>query len=189
MLREFRLQSLFTDERFRVVPETMVDGLIVIDAGGIIQYVNPGCEKLFGYESADIIGKNVAILMPEPYSSAHDGYITRHRETRVKRIIGIGRELTGRKADGSIFPMYLSVGEAETPQGAIFVGIIYDLTEKKRAEETILHHRGEPDPATAGLQPPADAAPRSAAIARCRVGRVAPPQASDWREDPIGRVP
>ena len=141
MLREFRLQSLFTDERFRVVPETMVDGLIVIDAAGIIQYVNPGCEKLFGYESADIIGKNVAILMPEPYSSAHDGYITRHRETRVKRIIGIGRELTGRKADGSIFPMYLSVGEAETKKGAIFVGIIYDLTEKKRAEETILHHQ------------------------------------------------
>lgn len=134
-------QSLFRDDRFRIVPETMVDGLIVIDALGIIQYVNPGCENLFGYTSADIIGRNVALLMPEPYSSEHDGYILRHRETKVKRIIGIGRELQGRKADGAIFPMYLSVGEAQTQDGPIFVGIIYDLTDKKRAEETILHHQ------------------------------------------------
>lgn len=135
------MEALFSDDRFRVVPETMVDGLIVIDAAGIIQYVNPGCENLFHYSAGDLIGKNVAILMPEPYASAHDGYILRHRETRVKRIIGIGRELTGRKADGSVFPMYLSVGEANTVNGTIFVGIIYDLTEKKRAEETILHHQ------------------------------------------------
>jgi PAS domain S-box-containing protein len=135
------LQSLLKDDRFRVVPETMVDGLIVIDASGIIQYVNPGCENLFHYSSGDLVGQNVAILMPEPYSSEHDGYLLRHRQTKVKRIIGIGRELQGRKADGTIFPMYLSVGEAQTADGAIFVGIIYDLTEKKRAEETILHHQ------------------------------------------------
>ncbi len=140
-LPEITLESLFKDDRFRIVPETMVDGLIVIDAGGIIRYVNPGCVNLFGYTAADLIGQNVSVLMPQPYASAHDGYILRHRETRVKRIIGIGRELQGRKADGTIFPMYLSVGEAETADGAIFVGIIYDLTEKKRAEETILHHQ------------------------------------------------
>ena len=141
MPQELTLKSLFADDRFRVVPETMVDGLIVIDAAAIIQYVNPGGEKLFRYDAADIIGKNVSILMPEPYAADHDSYITRHRETRVKRIIGIGRELTGRKSDGTVFPMYLSVGEAETASGAIFVGIIYDLSDKKRAEETILHHQ------------------------------------------------
>jgi PAS domain S-box-containing protein len=135
------LESLFKDDRFRIVPETMVDGLIVIDAGGIIRYVNPGCVSLFGYAAGDLIGQNVSIMMPDPYSSAHDGFLLRHRETKVKRIIGIGRELQGRKADGSIFPMYLSVGEALTAEGVIFVGIIYDLTDKKRAEETILHHQ------------------------------------------------
>ena len=134
-------QALFKDDRFRIVPETMVDGLIVIDAVGIIHYVNPGCENLFHYSLGELVGQNVSVLMPEPYASAHDGYLLRHRETKVKRIIGIGRELQGRKADGTVFPMYLSVGEAQTADGVIFVGIIYDLTEKKRAEEIILHHQ------------------------------------------------
>lgn len=140
-LPDISLQSLFNDDRFRIVPETMVDGLIVIDPVGIIQYVNPGCEKLFKYTSGELIGRNVATLMPGPYADRHDGFLSRHRETRVKRIIGIGRELTGLKSDGAVFPMYLSVGEAETANGTIFVGIIYDLTDKKRAEEMILHHQ------------------------------------------------
>jgi PAS domain S-box-containing protein len=141
MLPETSLQSLFTDDRFRIVPETMVDGLIVIDALGTIQYVNPGCENLFRYTSGDLIGRNVSTLMPSSQAVTHDGYLARHRETRVKRIIGIGRELSGLKSDGTVFPMYLSVGEAETASGIIFVGIIYDLTDKKRAEEMILHHQ------------------------------------------------
>jgi PAS domain S-box-containing protein len=141
MLPETRVDSLFADDRFRIVPETMVDGLIVIDTAGLIQYVNPGCEKLFGYTSGQLIGLNVSILMPTSQSASHDAYLARHRETRVKRIIGIGRELSGLKSDGTVFPMYLSVGEAETANGVIFVGIIYDLTDKKRAEEVILHHQ------------------------------------------------
>ena len=140
-LPETDLKSLFTDDRFRIVPETMVDGLIVIDAAGTIQYVNPGCEKLFGYAPDALIGRNVSTLMPGSQAATHDGYLSRHRETRVKRIIGIGRELSGLKSDGTVFPMYLSVGEAETATGIIFVGIIYDLTDKKRAEEMILHHQ------------------------------------------------
>ncbi len=140
-LPEIRLDELFTDPRFRIVPETMVDGLIVIDGSGTIRYVNPGCEKLFKYSRGELIGRNVSTLMPDPYSSEHDGYLARHRKTRVRRIIGIGRELTGLKSTGEVFPMYLSVGEAETANGAIFVGIIYDLSDKKRAEEMILHHQ------------------------------------------------
>ncbi|MEZ6030879.1 MAG: PAS domain S-box protein [Hyphomonadaceae bacterium] len=140
-LPDISLQSLFSDDYFRIVPETMVDGLIVIDAAGTIQYVNPGCEKLFKYTARELLGRNVSTLMPTPFAENHDSYLSRHRETRVKRIIGIGRELTGLKSDGTVFPMYLSVGEAETDTGAIFVGIIYDLTEKKRAEEVILHHQ------------------------------------------------
>ncbi len=140
-LPNIALKSLLEDDRFRIVPETMVDGLIIIDAAGSIKYVNPGCEKLFKYTAGDLIGRNVSTLMPAPYAINHDGFLSRHRETRVKRIIGIGRELTGLKSDGTVFPMYLSVGEAETESGIIFVGIIYDLTDKKRAEEMILHHQ------------------------------------------------
>ncbi len=135
------MDSLFADARFRIVTETLVDGLIVIDAHGIIRYVNPGCESLFGHAEDALLGQNVSILMPPSYANAHDHYLSRHRETRVKRIIGVGRELTGLRADGSVFPMYLSVGEAWVDGQTIFVGVIYDLTEKKRAEEMLLHHQ------------------------------------------------
>ncbi|MEP7209349.1 MAG: PAS domain S-box protein [Alphaproteobacteria bacterium] len=136
------MKTLFADERFRVVPETMVDGLIVIDALGVIHYVNPACVNLFEYAAEEMIGQNVAMMMPATYSERHDSYLARHRETKVKRIIGVGRELLGRKSSGAVFPMYLSVGEAVTGGGeTIFVGIIYDLTEKKRAEEILLHHQ------------------------------------------------
>lgn len=135
------LKDLIGDNRFLVVPETMVDGLIVIDEVGIIHYVNPACTVLFRYAREELIGQNVKMLMPSPFRENHDAYLTRHRETGVKRIIGIGRELQGLKSDGTIFPMYLSVGQARTGDQGIFVGIIYDLTEKKRAEEMILHHQ------------------------------------------------
>lgn len=135
------LKALISDNRFLVVPETMVDGLIVIDTNGIIHYVNPACTRLFQYASEDLLGQNVKMLMPSPFQEEHDRYLARHRETGVRRIIGIGRELKGLKADGTIFPMYLSVGEALAGDDAIFVGIIYDLTEKKRSEEIILHHQ------------------------------------------------
>ena len=135
------LKDLISDNRFLVVPETMVDGLIVIDTNGLIHYVNPACVRLFGYSRDHLLGQNVKMLMPPPFQEEHDGYLARHRETGVRRIIGIGRELRGLKADGTIFPMYLSVGEARASDDPIFVGIIYDLTEKKRAEEIILHHQ------------------------------------------------
>ncbi|MDP3495587.1 MAG: PAS domain S-box protein [Hyphomonadaceae bacterium] len=135
------LKDLIGDNRFLVVPETMVDGLIVIDEVGTIHYVNPACTLLFNYARDALIGQNVKMLMPSPFREHHDAYLARHRETGVKRIIGIGRELQGLKSDGTIFPMYLSVGQARTGDEGIFVGIIYDLTEKKRTEETILHHQ------------------------------------------------
>ncbi len=141
LLAGANLKALISDNRFLVVPETMVDGLIVIDTHGIIHYVNPACVRLFKYSSDDLIGHNVKMLMPRPFQEEHDSYLARHRETGVRRIIGIGRELKGLKSDGTVFPMYLSVGQARANDAAIFVGIIYDLTEKKRSEEIILHHQ------------------------------------------------
>lgn len=117
------LQALISDTRFLIVPETMVDGLIVIDTKGTITYVNPACTNLFLHAREDLIGRNVKMLMPPPFQDEHDSYLGRHREAGVRRIIGIGRELQGLKADGTIFPMYLSVGEAHAGDADIFVGI------------------------------------------------------------------
>ena len=123
-LPDSTLKDLIGDNRFLVVPETMVDGLIVIDEVGIIHYVNPACTALFNYPREELIGQNVKMLMPSPFREHHDAYLTRHRETGVKRIIGIGRELQGLKSNGTVFPMYLSVGQARTGDQGIFVGII-----------------------------------------------------------------
>lgn len=140
-MRERDVTSPYSDKRFLAVTETMVDGLIIIDGTGVIRYVNPGCERLFLYEDDTLIGRNVSSLMPAPFADAHDRYLARHRETQVRRIIGVGRELTGLRSDGTVFPLYLSVSETRIENETVFVGVIYDLTEKKRAEELILHHQ------------------------------------------------
>ncbi len=117
-----------------VVLDTAVDGIILIDARGIVSMFNPACEKLFGYTAVEVIGQNVKMLMPEPFRAEHDGYLSNYRDSGERKIIGIGREVTGRRKDGTTFPMHLSVGESIQPDGPIFVGVIRDLTERKRAE-------------------------------------------------------
>ena len=86
---------------------TAVDGIIVIDAEGIVQVYNPACARLFGYPAAEVVGQNIRMLMPSPCHDEHDRYIAAYRSTGQARIIGLGREVTGRRKDGSIFPMYL----------------------------------------------------------------------------------
>src|SRR5262249_25754683 len=98
---------------------------------------NPACEHLFGYAAFAVVGRNVKMLLPEPYQSGHDTYLRNYRETGVRKIIGIGREVLGRKRSGATFPMDLSVGEAEEDGNPIYVGIIRDLTERKAAEEAV----------------------------------------------------
>jgi PAS domain S-box-containing protein len=114
-----------------------VDGVILINARGEIQKFNPACEKLFGYRAAEVIGENVKVLMPSPYRDEHDEYLSNYLSTGERKIIGIGREVQGQRKDGSIFPMDLSVGEAEQDGEAIFVGVLHDLTERKRTEEQL----------------------------------------------------
>src|SRR5579872_1206196 len=122
----------------RAVVETAVDGVILIDASGTIRMFNPACERLFGYKAAEVLGQNVKVLMPSPFHEEHDDYLHNYRRTGDRKIIGIGREVVGRRKDGTTFPMELSVGEARQKSGPLFVGIIHDLTERKRAEQSLL---------------------------------------------------
>jgi len=113
---------------FDALASTATDGIMVIDEKGRVLFYNSACEKLFQYAAQDVVGQNVKMLMPAPYRAEHDGYIARYKSTREPHIIGVGREVTGRRKDGSVFPMYLSVGEGVLAGKQVFVGIIHDLT-------------------------------------------------------------
>ena len=123
-----------SDAMFNTLIATAVDGIMVIDARGIVQVYNDACHRLFGYSADEVLGRNVSMLMPSPDREAHDSYIAHYRETGERRIIGIGREVRGRRKDGSTFPMYLSVGEGVVDGKTVFVGIVHDLTAQKTAE-------------------------------------------------------
>ena len=123
--------------RWRSVVESAVDGIIVIDQRGRIESFNPAAERLFGYPEAQVLGRNVKMLMPSPYHEEHDGYLSRYVETHVKKIIGIGREVTGLRRDGSTFPLHLSVGEMDVAGERRFTGILHDLSDRVRLEERL----------------------------------------------------
>lgn len=125
------------EHRLRVLVDTVIDGVMIIDAKGTVQEYNPACQQLFGYRSEEVIGQNVKMLMPSPYRDEHDEYLHRYRATGNKRIIGIGREVEGRRKDGTSFPMELSVGEARPDGQQVFVGIVRDITERKSAEQLL----------------------------------------------------
>jgi PAS domain S-box-containing protein len=124
--------------RLNAVVETAVDGVILIDARGLVSVFNPACERLFGYAADEVIGKNVKILMPSPFDEGHDGYLWNFRNTGERKIVGIGRDIVGSRKDGSTFPMDLSLGEAKQDGESIFVGIIHDLSEHKRTEAQLV---------------------------------------------------
>jgi PAS domain S-box-containing protein len=118
----------------RSIVDHVVDGIISIDEAGTITTFNPAAERIFGYASAEVIGRNVRVLMPEPYHSGHDGYIQNYQRTGVPRIIGIGREVLGKRRDGSVFPMDLAISEFRAGGERHFTGIVRDVTERKQAE-------------------------------------------------------
>jgi len=120
---------------FDVLTSIAADGMVVIDEKGNVLLYNEACRKLFQYAPEEVLSHNVNILMPEPYRSEHDGYIARYRKTGDARIIGIGREVRGRRRDGTEFPMYLSVGEGTIGGKRVFVGIVHDLSAIRKEEE------------------------------------------------------
>ncbi|MCE2433410.1 MAG: PAS domain S-box protein [Candidatus Latescibacteria bacterium] len=139
---EYRDQILTALEEaashYKAILETTVDAIITIDNQGIVQTFNSAAEKIFSYRAEEVIGNNIKMLMPAPYRSEHDGYISRYLKTGVPKIIGIGRQVTGRRKDGTEFPMDLAVSEVPLKDKQVFTGIVRDITEHKRLEEQLV---------------------------------------------------
>jgi two-component system sensor kinase FixL len=123
--------------RWRAIIDAAVDGIIVIDSHGIIEAVNASALKMFGYDESEALGQNVKLLMPEPDRSRHDGYIEHHLKTGERRIIGIGRAVTGLRRDGTTFPLHLSVGELDLDGEKHFTGILHDLSRRTELEDRL----------------------------------------------------
>jgi len=127
-----------SEERLRAILSTAVEGIITIDHRGIIESANPAAQALFGYPAAELIGQNVSLLMPQPHRQAHDGYLSHYLDTGQARIIGIGREVSGQRKDGSLFPMELAVSEVKLPDRMLFTGFIRDISARKQLERELL---------------------------------------------------
>lgn len=122
------------------IVNTVLDGVIVIDTHGVVQCFNPAATRIFGYAPEEVIGENVKMLMPEPYRAEHDAYVSNYIDTGERKVIGIGREVSGRRKDGSVFPMELGVNEMRVGDERHFVGTIRDITERKNAETRIAEY-------------------------------------------------
>ncbi len=133
-IREAHLQSIL---------DTVPDAMIVIDENGVMQSFSSAAEQLFGYSAQEAIGKNVSMLMPAPYREAHDGYLSRYRQTGERHIIGIGRVVVGERKDGSTFPMELAVGEMRPGDGRYFTGFVRDLSQRQETEARLQELQSE----------------------------------------------
>jgi two-component system sensor kinase FixL len=142
---EKRLEdALRTRERhFRSILDTVPDAMIVIDEHGIMQFFSSAAERQFGYTEPEAIGKNISVLMPEPDRSRHDGYLARYLRTGERRIIGIGRIVTGMRKDGTTFPMHLTIGEMRSGGQPYFTGFVRDLTEQQQTQARLLELQSE----------------------------------------------
>ena len=129
--------SLVVDAALVAVTDTIVVGVIMIANDGTVTLFNRVCESLFGYEAGEVIGNNVSMLMPNPYRADHDVYISTYMQTGERKIMGAGREVVGRRKDGTTFPIELSVGEVLHDDGVSFVGIVSDVTDRNRVEQTL----------------------------------------------------
>lgn len=143
MVRERTSELEDSETQHRAVVDNAAEGLITIDDKGIIKTFNPAAESIFGYKEAEVIEKNVSLLMPEPERSQHDGYLSAYQKTGKKNIIGQGREIVAMRKDGSVFPADLSVSEIKLSTHTFYSGIIRDITERKASEKQIENYMHE----------------------------------------------
>ena len=135
--KEAEAQRQAETERLQAVLNTVLDGIITIDTKGVVQSFNPAAERIFGYKESDVKGKNVKMLMPNPYHSQHDQYLSNYLSTNERKVIGIGREVSAKKKDGAIFPIELGVNEMIVSGEKMFVGTIRDISERVEAARAI----------------------------------------------------
>ncbi|MBF8965601.1 PAS domain S-box protein [Pontibacter sp. FD36] len=141
-----------SESRINSIIQTAVDGIITIDTRGVIEMVNPSACRLFGYDASEVLGRKINMLMPEPDKSLHDNYMHHYHETGEKRIIGIGREVSGLKKDGTIFPLYLSISEVQLSDRKVYTGFIHDITRQKVTEERLRRYAAELERSNRELQ-------------------------------------
>lgn len=125
-------------ETLHTLAETSTEGIIIASTMGVIEFVNPAIEKLFGYSRRELIGDSVKRLMPREHSLAHDDYMKNYMQTGIGKIIGIGRQLTAIHKDGTRFPIYLSIGDIRTRHARMFAGVIMDMSEQQKLQREIL---------------------------------------------------
>ena len=142
-LRTTRQQAGAREAHLESILATVPDAMIVIDDRAIIRSFSSAAERLFGYSSAEALGRNIKMLMPSPYRENHDGYLERYLTTGERRIIGIGRVVVGERNDGSTFPMELAVGEMKSNNERFFTGFIRDLTERQKTEARLQELQSE----------------------------------------------
>ncbi len=124
-------------KRLEAIIDAAVFGIITIDQQGLIEQFNTSAERMFQYAADEVIGRNVSILMPEPFRSAHDGYLANYLATGEKKIIGLGREVVGRRSDGTEFPIHLTISEVRLEQRVLFTGMIEDISARVEAEQRV----------------------------------------------------
>jgi len=143
--KEKRLEDALRirEGHFRSILDTIPDAMIVIDEHGIIQFFSSAAERQFGYSETEAIGKNISVLMPEPDRSRHDAYLARYLKTGERRIIGIGRIVTGMRKDSTTFPMHLTIGEMQSSGQPYFTGFVRDLTEQQQTQARLQELQSE----------------------------------------------
>jgi two-component system sensor kinase FixL len=134
-----RLNEELTQRRaiLESILDTVPDGLIVIDDGGIVRSFSHAAERIFGYAAEEVVGHTVNVLMPQSQSAAHDAYMERYLATGQRRIIGVGRVVVAQRKDGSRFPLELQVGEVHVPGAHLFTGFMRDLTERQERDRRL----------------------------------------------------
>jgi len=142
-MRESANELAASEAHNRAIVETMVDAMVTIDKSGTVESFNPAAERIFGYTPDEVIGNNVKMLMPEPYKHEHDGYLRHYLDTGEAKIIGIGREVEGRRKDGSTFPIDLAVSEMGIGGRRSFSGIMRDISDRRAAEQVIAEKNRE----------------------------------------------
>jgi PAS domain S-box-containing protein len=121
-------------ERLGSILNYVVDGIITIDEEGEVLSFNPAAEKIFGYQAREVIGQNIDLLMPEPDRGRHKEYLRQYRDTDERQKSGIGREVSGRRKDGTVFPLDLAISDFHMAGRRYFTGIVRDITQRKQAE-------------------------------------------------------